>query len=208
MNMHKIKVMLVDDHSILRTGLAALLSTSDSVEVVGDAETGGMALEKAPKLQPDVILMDLMMPNMDGTETTRRILEILPQVKVIILTTFGTADGIGHAIEAGASGALLKTIKLNELLTAIKTVYHGGQAFSPEIEQILATEPPLPALSARQTEILKSVIEGLTNKDIATRLGISSPMVNEHLNAIFAKIGAFNRTEAVAIAMRKHLLKM
>ena len=152
--------------------------------------------------------MDLMMPEMDGTEATRMLLQKLPETKVLIFTTFGTADGIGHALEAGASGAVNKNVDLSELVAAIKTIANGGRVLSPEIEQILSEHPPLPELSTRQAEILHSITRGLSNDDIARQLGISVPMVKEHVNAIFAKLGAANRAEAVAIALRKHLLKI
>ena len=206
--MNKIKVLIVDDHAIMRNGLASLLRTRKEIEVVGDAGDGASGIRKALKYKPDVVIMDLMMPDMDGTEATRQLLQRQPETKVLIFTTFGTADGIGHALAAGASGAILKNVELPELVAAIKTVVSGGRALSPEIEQILADDPPLPELSARQTEILHSIIRGLSNEDIARQLGISLPMVKEHVNATFAKLGAANRAEAVGIALRKHLLKL
>ena len=206
--MNKIKVLIVDDHAIMRNGLASLLRTRKEIEVVGDAGDGASGIRKALKCKPDVVIMDLMMPDMDGTEATRQLLQRQPESKVLIFTTFGTADGIGHALAAGASGAILKNVELPELVAAIKTVVSGGRALSPEIEQILADDPPLPELSARQTEILHSIIRGLSNEDIARQLGISLPMVKEHVNATFAKLGAANRAEAVGIALRKHLLKL
>ena len=203
-----IKVLLIDDHAIMRSGLASLLRTRKDIEVVGDAGDGETGIQKAVKLKPDVVIMDLMMPGMDGTEATRLLLQRLPETKVLIFTTFGTADGIGHALEAGASGAIMKNVEFPELVDAIKTVASGGRAMSPEIEQILSEDPPLPELSARQTEILHSITRGLSNEDIARQLGISVPMVKEHVQATFSKIGASNRAEAVSIAMRKHLLKI
>ena len=206
--MSKIKVLIVDDHAIMRNGLASLLRTRKEIDVIGDAGDGASGIRKAVKLKPDVVIMDLMMPDMDGSEATRQMLQKLPEVKVLIFTTFGTADGIGHALAAGANGAILKNVELPELVAAIKTVASGGRALSPEIEQILTDDPPVPELSTRQTEILNSIIRGLSNDDIARQLGISVPMVKEHVNAIFAKLGAANRAEAVAIALRKHLLKI
>jgi len=206
--MNRIKVLIVDDHAIMRNGLTSLLRTSRDIDVIGSAGDGKSGIQKAVKLKPDVVIMDLMMPEMDGTEATRLLLQKLPDVKVLIFTTFSTADGIGHALEAGASGAIMKNVELPELVAAIKTVASGGRALSPEIEQILSEDPPLPELSTRQAEILHSITRGLSNDDIARLLGISVPMVKEHVNAIFAKLGAANRAEAVAIAMRKHLLKL
>ena len=206
--MTPIRVFLVDDHALMRQGLISLLGTRKDIEVVGDAESGEIALRKVPRLKPDIVIMDLIMPGMDGAETTRQLKSLSPETKILILTSFGTADGIAQALDAGAGGAILKTVKLPALAEAIRTVASGGTAISPEIQQILDETTPIPPLSARQGEILESVVRGLTNKDIAKQLGISAPMVNEHLNALFAKIGAANRTEAVAIALRKQLLKM
>lgn len=206
--MTPIRVFLVDDHALMRQGLVSLLGTRKDIEVVGDAESGEAALRKAPRLKPDVIIMDLIMPGMDGAEATRQLRQVLPEAHVLILTSFGTADGIAQALDAGASGAILKTVKLPALAEAIRTVASGGKAIAPEIQQMLDETTPIPPLSPRQNEILESIVRGLTNKDIAKKLGISAPMVNEHLTALFAKIGAANRTEAVTIALRKHLLKI
>ena len=205
--MSKVKVLIVDDHAILRMGLASLLGTKKDIEVVGDAADGPTAIRKAVRLRPDVIIMDLLMPGMDGVETTRRLLAEMPGAQVLILTTFGTADGIAHALEAGARGAVMKNVDFSELVAAVHSVAAGERAVSPEIERILAAEPPIPALSPRQTEILQSVVRGLSNPDIAKQLGISLDMVKEHSAALFQKIGAANRTEAVAIALRKHLIR-
>ena len=203
-----IKVMLVDDHAVLRMGLAALLGTRKEIAVAGEADDGEEALRKYPKLRPDVVIMDLMMPGMDGTETTRRLLEKHPEAKVMILTTFGTADALGHALEAGALGAILKTAKLPELVKCIVSVAAGKRWVAPDVGQILTENPPVDKLSPRQQQILESVARGLSNEDIATQLGISLPVVKEHVKKLFEKIGAANRAEAVAIAMKKHLIKI
>ena len=203
-----IKVMLVDDHAVLRMGLAALLGTRKEIAVAGEADDGEEALRKYPKLRPDVVIMDLMMPGMDGTETTRRLIEKHPEAKVMILTTFGTADALGHALEAGALGAILKTAKLPELVKCIVSVAAGKRWVAPDVGQILTENPPVDKLSPRQQQILESVARGLSNEDIATQLGISVPVVKEHIKNLFEKIGAANRAEAVAIAMKKHLIKI
>ena len=200
--------MLIDDHAIMRMGLKSLLGTCADIEVVADAEGGEDAVRMALDRRPDVIIMDLMMPEMDGVETTRRILAKWPEAKVLILTTFGTADAIGHSLDIGAKGALMKNAKLEELVAAIKSVAGGGRYIAPEIGKMLSDEPPIPELSRRQLEILQSVTHGLSNEDIARQLGISLAMVKEHIRVTFAKIGAVNRAKAVAIALRKHLLKI
>ena len=203
----KIKVLIVDDHAILRMGLTSILNAQRDLVVVGDASDGATGIARARALKPDVVIMDLMMPEMDGTETTRRLLAHDPDARVLILTTFGTADGISHALEAGARGAVMKNVEFSELVEAIRAVAAGGRFISPEIERIISSEPPVPALSPRQGEILALLVRGLSNADIARQLGISVNMVKEHSNALFAKLGVANRTEAVALALRKHLLK-
>ena len=201
-------VLLVDDHAIVRMGLASLMETVPDIKVVGAVADGPSAVREARRLNPDVVVMDLMMPKMDGAETTSALLADDPSRKVLILTTFGTADGISHALESGARGAVLKSIPFDDLVAAIRTVARGETYVAPDLQQILGDSKPVPALSPRQVEILKSVSLGMTNEAIAEQLGISVPMVRQHLNALFAKIGAQNRAEAVAIAMRKMLLKI
>ena len=208
MTTNKLKILIVDDHAILRMGLASLLDSKSDVKVVGDAANGMAGIKKASKLKPDVVIMDLMMPKMDGCETTKRLVAQNPNAKVLILTTFGTSDGIAHALEAGAKGAIMKNCDFNELMTAIRTVAAGGEYVSPEILRIISRDPPVAPLSPRQREILSSIVRGLSNPDIAKQLDISLDMVKEHTEALFQKLGVANRSEAVAIALRKHLLKM
>lgn len=206
--MKPITILLVDDHAVMRMGLASLLETCGDVEVIGDTGDGESAIKKALKLRPDVVLMDLVMPEMDGIETTQRLLEKWPEANVLILTTFATSDGINRALEAGAKGAILKNSDLKGLRAAIHDVAEGKRHCSAEVEQIMTDDPPVPELSSRQQEILNSIVRGLSNPDIARQLGISLPMVKEHLTSLFAKLGVANRTEAVALALRKQLLKI
>ena len=206
--MKPITILLVDDHAVMRMGLASLLETCGDVEVIGDTGDGVSAIKKALKLRPDVVLMDLVMPEMDGIETTQRLLEKWPEANVLILTTFATSDGINRALEAGAKGAILKNSDLKGLRAAIHDVAEGKRHCSAEVEQIMTDDPPIPELSSRQQEILNSIVRGLSNPDIARQLGISLPMVKEHLTSLFAKLGVANRTEAVALALRKQLLKI
>ena len=206
--MSKIKVLIVDDHAILRMGLASLLSAKEGIEVIGDAEDGKSAIRLTKKLKPDVVIMDLMMPEMDGVEATKRLLEEMPEIKVLILTTFGASDGIANALAAGAKGAVMKSVAFADLVEAIRTVANGGEYVSDELKRILASDPPIPTLSPRQLEILESMARGLSNAEIGRQLGITADMVREHSVELFAKLRAANRTEAVAIALRKHLLKI
>lgn len=206
--MQKIRVLIADDHTIVRIGLRTLLEAEKDIEVVGEAKNGEMAVKEALRLLPDVVIMDLMMPKVDGAEATAALHEKLSDAKVIILTTFGSSDGIAHAIESGAAGALMKTADDAVLISTIRAVANGKTVISPDIKRLLAEDPPIPALTPRQTEVLQSMMRGLTNRDIARQLGIRQDRVNEHVAAILTKIGAANRTEAVAIALRKHLLKL
>lgn len=203
-----IRVLIADDHKMVRVGLAALLGQTKHLEVVGSADNGAEAVKMALTLRPDVVIMDLMMPVMDGVEATRRIHAEAPEVKVLVLTTFGTSDGIAHALDAGAIGAIMKNADYEELADAIRKVARGERAISDEITRQMETDPPVPELTPRQKDILDSMIRGLNNPDIAKEFGIRRDGVKQHINAILSKIGAANRTEAVAIALRKHLLKV
>jgi len=206
--MTKIKVLVADDHAIVRSGLETLLATSPDIDVVGSAGNGKEAIAAAKKHNPDVVLMDLMMPVMDGTEATRKLKTECPAAKVLIITTFGTADALTHAIDAGALGAVIKSIKIKGLLDAIRKTARGERYLSPEIEQMIANNKPITELSDRQLDILHAISIGRSNDDICAQFGISRPTVRDHLHAIFTKIGAANRAEAVGIALRKHLLKI
>lgn len=202
----KISILIADDHLIVRTGLAALLGTERDFQVVGQAKNGIEAVREAVRLRPDIVIMDLVMPKKDGVEATAEISEKAPGSRVILLTTFGTSDGIAHALAAGAKGAILKNADNAELVRAIRKVHNGGEFVSAEIKQQLAVDPPIPQFTQRQNEVLAAMVRGLTDRDIAHQLGIRLDGVNDHVRAILAKIGAANRTEAVAIALRKHLL--
>ena len=204
----KIKILIADDHPLMRQGLSTLLDADPTLQIVGEAKNGADAVEKAGELKPDVIIMDLSMPVMDGVEATRRIREANPDTKVLILTTYGTSADIAHAIDAGASGALVKDAEYDRLISAIRAIAGGGTAFSPEIDAMLKKEPHPPTLTERQRQILEHTINGLSADQIAKRMNLSSFTVNEHLDAVKRKLGAANRTEAVAIALKKQILKI
>jgi DNA-binding NarL/FixJ family response regulator len=150
----------------------------------------------------------MIMPGMDGNETTRRLIANNPNSRILILTSYGTSDGIAHALEAGALGAVIKTLDFKDLVKAIHEVAAGRKYVSDEIQEMLSNSEPVTNLSPRQNEILNCLARGLNNSDIAAQLGISRSVVKEHEMALYAKIGAANRTEAVTIALRKHLLKI
>lgn len=204
--MKNIRVLIADDHAIVRHGLCALLGTERGIEVVGEAKDGNEAVARTKQLAPDVVIMDIVMPRKDGVEATVEIRAAVPSTKIVVLTSFGTSDKISRAIEAGATGALMKTAEDRELLSAIRMVANGGRVISPAVRKLISTDPPAPELTPRQLEILQAMARGLTNKDIAKMFGIRTDGVNEHVLAILAKLGAANRTEAVAIALRKQLI--
>ena len=203
-----IRILIADDHALLRRGLATLLGFNKGLVVVGDAKNGEEAVKAALKLKPDVVVMDLSMPVMDGVEATRHIRVALPDTHVLILTSYSTSIDVSRAMEAGASGAFVKDAEDERLVDAIRTVAAGGTAFSPEIEAMIRNDPHPPELTDRQHKILEATSKGLSSDQIAARLGISTYAVNQHLDAIRRKLGAQSRTEAVAIAMRKQLLKV
>ena len=205
--MNKIRVVIVDDHTIFRMGLKSLLGTHPQIEIIADFGDGAAAVRRIPHLKPDVVIMDLMMPTMDGIETTRRLLEQLPEAHVLALTSDCTSDTINAALEAGACGVVLKTLDFDELISAIYSASVGERVLSAEIEQILAEDPPVLRLSPRQREMLAGIMNGLSNTDLSMRLDISKSVVKEHLSALYVKLGAANRAEAIAIATRKHLIR-
>ena len=203
----KIKLLIADDHAIVRYGLNSLLSAQKDMTVVGQAKNGEEAVKLALSEKPDVVIMDLVMPKMDGAEATARIKESRPGTKVILLTSFGSYEGVDRALQSGADGAILKTAEDETLVPTIRRVFGGERVISADIRRQMADNPPTAQLTQRQRDILDGVARGLSNADIAKLQGVSMPMVRDQLNVIFHKIGAANRAEAVAIAMRRHLLK-
>ena len=201
-------VLIADDHSIVRMGMSALLSAEGDIEVIAEAKNGIEAVAAARDIQPDVIVMDIEMPKKDGIAATTEILARQPDAKILILTSFATSDRIAKAIRAGALGAILKNADDSEMVAAVRTVAQGKACVARDVQRMFLEDPPAPELSPRQHEILSSITKGLTNADIAKQLGISVDMVKKHINALLQKMDAANRSEAVAIALRKHLLKM
>ena len=206
--MNKIKVLVADDHAIVRIGLKSVLDYETDIEVVGEVKNGIEAVQEAERTQPDVVIMDLVMPRKDGVSATREIHDRLPDTKILILTTFGTSDGIAHALEEGASGAMMKTADDEKIVSAIRRIARGETYISPDIRRQLEENPPVPKLSPRQTEVLTMIANGKSNKEIAAQLGIRIDSVEDIANALYAKLSVSNRAEAVDIAHRKHLLKI
>lgn len=199
--------MIADDHALVRMGLKLLISTQKDLEYVGDAEDGEQAVAKVAELHPDVAVLDLQMPIMDGTEATEKIRTEHPGTQVIILTSYITADGISHALEKGAIGAILKSETETALVNAIRLAAKGESYITKEIKAQIASDPPVKDLSPRQLEIVSGIIRGLSNEEIGEMLGIERHTVKNHLAVLFKKLGAANRSEAIAIALRKHLVK-
>ena len=203
-----IRILIADDHAVVRRGLRSILQLERDFQIVGEAANGAEAVEKGRQLKPHVVIMDLIMPEKSGSEATTEILAELPETRIILLTTFGTADDVAKALESGAVGALMKTSDESEIIAAIRTVVAGGHAVSEEIRRLMAESPPAPELTPRQLEILNSLSRGYSNAEIAKVFGINEFTVREHVVNIMAKLEASNRAEAVAIALRKSLLKL
>ena len=206
--MKKTRILIADDHMLMRMGLKSMLQYQTDMTVVGEAANGESAVRLAKELLPDVVIMDLMMPVLDGAEATRQILENNPETKIIILTSFGSSEDMNRALSYGAAGAQIKEAPTDSLIEAIGAVLKGKSAIAPEIAHEIEKKTVPISLSDRQRGILQSVARGLTNKEISVQYGLSPISVKKYLSAIFTKIGAANRTEAVTIALRKHLLKV
>lgn len=204
-----IRVLIVDDHVIVRTGLEALLATAPDIEIVGSAADGLRAVELVAELRPDVVLMDLSMPVLDGVEATRRIVELAPDTRIVVLTSFGDQTRILDALHAGADGYLLKHTEPEAILQGIRAAAEGGSPLDPKAARALLDARHRPRsgaapLTDREKEVLGLVCEGLANKQIARRLGISERTVKAHLGNVFQRIGATDRTQA-ALWAREHL---
>jgi NarL family two-component system response regulator LiaR len=206
-----IRVMLVDDHTMVRRGLATFLKVFDDMQMVGEAESGAAALQLCADASPDVILMDMSMPDMDGATATRLIRQKYPQIQIIALTSFKEGKLIKNALEAGAIGYLLKDISADDLARAIRAAHAGRATLSPEAAQALvetANLPPTPGLdlTERERDVLALMIEGLNNTQIAGKLTVSPSTIKSHVSNILSKLGVASRTEAVALALQNGIV--
>ncbi|MFC2072077.1 response regulator [Chloroflexota bacterium] len=214
--MQKIKVLVVDDHTIVRDGICALLALAGDIEVVGEAANGSEALKMVKKLEPDVVLMDISMPIMDGLEATRRICKEFPRTKVLVLTQYDEKEYVFPVIEAGACGFISKAAASSDLGSGIRSVYRGDSYLSPSVARLLVEDyqhgggrighDPYEQLTERERDVLKLVVEGHTTQEIADMLVVSPKTVEGHRTNLMAKLGIHNRTELVKYALRKGII--
>jgi len=207
----QIRVLLVDDHAVVRSGLGAFLMAFDDLELVAEAGSGDEAVAMCNRFHPDVVLMDLKMPGMDGAAATRRIREHWPEIQVVALTSFKEEELVEEALQAGAIGYLLKNVSADELANAIRAAHAGRPTLAPEAAQALihsARKPQAPGydLTERELEVLALMVEGLTNPEIAEKLIVSRSTVKFHVSNVLSKLGASGRTEAVSLALKHNLI--
>jgi two-component system, NarL family, response regulator LiaR len=211
-NASKIRVMIVDDHDLVRSGLRFYIQSVEDLILVGEAPDGSTAIELCRTLSPDVVLMDLVMPGMDGIETTRKIRQENPKVQVLALTSFSDHQQISEVIRAGAIGYLLKNVTINELTLAIRNARAGRPVLAPEALRTLVNPDLKPAagpvydLSSRELEVLTLVVAGLNNSEIAKNLSVSRSTIKTHVGNIFNKLGVSNRVEATTLAIQNYLV--
>jgi len=215
--MQKIRVLVVDDHTIVRDGICALLALAGDIEVVGEAANGSEALKKVKELEPNVVLMDIAMPIMGGLEATRRIRREFPRTRVLVLTQYDDKEYVFPVIEAGAFGFISKAAASSELALGIRSVYHGDSYLSPSVARLLVEDyqlgvggrvshDPYEQLTDRERDVLKLAAEGHTTQEIADMLVISPKTVEGHKTNLMAKLGIHNRTDLVKYALRKGII--
>ena len=208
-----IGILIADDHPVVRQGLRTFLETQDGLEVVGEASDGAEAAELAQQLLPDVVLMDLVMPGLDGVEATRRIRELSPSTKVIVLTSFDEDEKVFPSVKAGAAGYLLKDVRPQELAEAVRRVHAGEALLAPSVaaklmQEVAGERQPVSGLTERELEVLRLIARGLPNKLIAQELVVSETTVKTHVSNILAKLHLTDRTQAALYAVREGLAEL
>lgn len=206
--LRKIRLLLVDDHAVVRMGLSFMMNSQPDMAVVGEASSGVEAIELFAKLKPDVVLMDLKMPDMTGIDCIALLRKAQPEARAIILTTYGGDENIYRALQAGARAYLLKDMSRDEILDAVRAVDAGQTSLPPGIAASLAARMPDADLSPREIDILRSIARGLSNKEIGSALGISESTVKGHVNHLLQKLKARDRTEAVTVGLRRGLISL
>ncbi len=219
--MERIRVLIADDHRVVREGLSAILKTKENIEVIGEAQDGQEAVEKARSLLPDVILMDVSMPKMSGVEATRVIKRELPHIGVVALTMYEEQQYIFDLVRAGATGYLLKDTDSSQIVKAIQSIYRGESLIHPSVASKILAEFSLLAqkkgkkpswvehdLTEREITVLRLVADGKTNKEIANALDLSEKTVKNHVRNIFHKLHVYDRTQAAILAIRKGLIEL
>jgi DNA-binding NarL/FixJ family response regulator len=206
----QIRILVADDHPVVRDGLVTMLGTQPDFQIVGEAATGAEVIQRAVALQPDVVLLDLEMPEMDGVEALKRLRQENPDARVIVFTAFDTDERIVAAVQAGAQGYLLKGVPREEIFNAVRVVHAGGSLLQPVVASKLMRQVSegFEPLTPRELEVLRLVAQGLQNKEIAARLVITERTVKFYVSNILGKLGAGNRTEAVAIAAQRGLISL
>jgi DNA-binding NarL/FixJ family response regulator len=206
--MAPIRILTADDHHLIRAGVASFLATEPELEVVAEAANGEEALEKYRELRPDLVLMDLSMPVMDGLAATRAILEEFPDARIVVLTTYAGDEDIHRALDAGALGYLVKDMMAAEIFKMIRLVMSGRRGIPPAVAATLAEHTPRIPLTPRETEVLSLIATGMTNAEIATRIGRTEETVKVHVKNILQKLHARDRTEAVTVAARRGFIRI
>lgn len=205
--MKKIRILLADDHMLMRMGLSTLIACEEDMTVVGEAQNGSQAVELAQALKPDLIIMDLMMPELSGAAATRLIHATHPEIKIMVLTSFATSKEMSEAINNGADGALMKDAAANDLIGSIRAIIAGERIIPERLLRQAEEDNSVIDLSDRQMEILKSISQGYSNADIAKQLSLSEISIKKQLTTIYERLGVSNRSEAVALALKKQMLK-
>ena len=207
-DVNPIRLLIVDDHLVVRMGLRSMIDSQADMMVVAEAANGHEAVQLYRQHQPDIVLLDLRMPQLNGVEATKAIRQRFPEALIIVLTTYDGDENIYRALQAGAHAYLLKDIPREEFLASIRSVYHGQYCIPPAVAARLAQRLPHDELSARELEVLKLIVEGMSNKEIASMLAITESTVKNHVNSLLSKLRVKDRTQAATTALRRGIVTL